>query len=134
MSKTRANFRIKQNIKYTDSSPEMALDSICEALGLGLAKGKEIQAPGFTLRPDRQIVDTNILLEADGRYHDSRIQNRKNDWRDDLLVKSGYRVLHIESELLVTHGLGNSRQFWPHVSTAISEFLLSDEAVKYLHA
>lgn len=132
--KTRAAFKIKQNEKLTNTTPEIALNEICSKLGLTLIRSTEVQVPGFTLRPDRRIADTDIILEADGPYHNTKIQGRKASWRDDLLVQSGYRVLHVESELLVCHGLEDSKRFHPYVATAITEFLLSDEKVKYLRA
>ena len=69
--KVRASYRIKQNEKLTNTTPEIALDEICEKLGLELIQGEEIQVPGFTLRPDRKIADTNVVLEALGPYRDS---------------------------------------------------------------
>jgi hypothetical protein len=134
MRGTRASYNIKKNEKFSDTSPEKALDSICEKLGLALIKGEEIQVPGFTISPDRKIAGTNVLLEADGIYHDTKIQRRKSSWRDDALVASGYRVLHIESELLVCHGLSDSDRFWPYVSVEIKKFIDSSEPTKYLRA
>jgi len=131
---TRASFKIKQNEKFTETSIEQALDQICAKLGLALVKGQQIQIPGFTISPDRQVAGTNVLLEADGIYHDTKIQRRKSSWRDDALVQSGYRVLHVESELLVCHGLGNSEMFHEYVSKEIKKFFDSSEPVKYLRA
>jgi hypothetical protein len=132
--KTRAAFKIKQNTKYENTTPELALDEICGKLGLVLISGKEIQVPGFTLKVDRQVQDTDVVFEALGPHHFTDIQRQKTSWRTDLLVQSGLRVLLIESELLVCHGLQDSRRFHPYVAIAISEFLLSDEKVKYLRA
>ena len=124
----------KKNIKLTDTSIEVALDEICKDAGIKLVKGAEVQVPGFTISPDRQILGTNILLECDGTYHTTKIQIRKSRWRDDLLVQAGYRVLHIESELLVTHGLGSSTQFHPYVLAQLKSFIASSEAIQYVRA
>ena len=124
----------KKNVKLSDTSIEVALDRICNEAGIKLVKGREVAVPGFTISPDRQVLGTNILIECDGAYHETRIQIRKASWRDDLLVSAGYRVFHIESELLVTHNLGDSDRFHPYVAKALKEFIASKESCKYLRA
>ena len=124
----------EKNVKLSDTSIEVALDRICNEAGIKLVKGREVAVPGFTISPDRQVLGTNILIECDGTYHTTQIQRRKSSWRDDLLIQAGYRIFHIESELLVTHGLGDTDQFHPYVLKALNEFIASNEKVHYLRA
>jgi very-short-patch-repair endonuclease len=102
--KTKAAYRIAQNnTKAEDTAPERAFEE--------LFAGKVIKPPPITItdpesvliydfKPDFQFIGTNVLVEIDGPYHRTKIQQRKTEWRDSRLLAMGYRVLHIDTELL----------------------------------
>jgi very-short-patch-repair endonuclease len=131
--KTRASYVIQKNLKASDTSLEKALDEIGEEMGLRLIPMLEINVKHekvtYTYRPDRRIDETDIILEADGPYHETEIQRRKTQRRDQTLFNElGVRTLHIPGSLLVAEGVGDSRKFWPYVKTKIKAFMESKES------
>lgn len=59
----------------------------------------------WTFNPDIQLTGTRTLIEVDGKYHDTPIQERKTEWRDNLLIKADYRIIHVDAELTETQNL-----------------------------
>jgi very-short-patch-repair endonuclease len=120
--KTRAAYRIKQNnmaAEYT--RPEVAFDSI---FGNRVTKPFPILLPsGWSACPDRQFIDTKILIEIDGEYHRTMKQESKGAWRDKQLEAMGYRVLHIDAELLLV------KKYHLYLRHKVEEFLKSDKPV-----
>ena len=53
------------------------------------------------LCPDFIFVGTNVLVAIDGPYHRTAYQQRKSKRQDEALNAKGFRVLHIDSELLM---------------------------------
>ncbi len=118
------SFMLKEHIKYSDTSIELALDQICvQLLNIKLVTPQPIWHEGKPIRPDRQIPNTNILLEADGYYHfASAKQLNKTKWRDEMLVSKGFRILHIPADVLLAEGVKDSKKFWQYVSEEIKKF------------
>jgi hypothetical protein len=82
----------------------------------------------WTLRPDRQIKDTNIVVQLDGPYHRTKRQQQKHNWRDGAIIANGYRVLHIDTELLTV------KRYWPFVKDEIAAFEMGKELVGHIYA
>ena len=135
MARTRADYRIQENIVYEDTAPELAFDELCKKLDI-LVEGhlKPILIDGWHVKPDRWIVHSDVVVEIDGPYHDTPIQRRKMEWRDDILNSRGLRVFHIPSELLIARNVGDSKKWWPWIAFALTEFIFSTEKVKRLIA
>lgn len=103
-TKTRKSYRLSQRIKYEDTKPELVVDALLADLrcypvlkGVGIDVRDE-EGKLWTIFPDKRI-DFNTMVEVDGIYHDTPIQRRKTVWRDGLLTKAGYRVIHVDAEL-----------------------------------
>jgi hypothetical protein len=135
MSRTRAAYRIQENIIYEDTAPELAFDALAKKLDI-LVEGhlKLILIDGWHVKPDRWIVHTDVVVEIDGPYHDTPIQKRKMEWRDSVLTSRGLRVFHVPSELLIAQGVRDSKKWWPWVALALTEFLFSKKKVERLIA
>ncbi len=129
--KTRAAYRIAQNnTKATDTAPELAFAE--------LFKGRVIKPPPITLtattipawvfRPDFQFIDTNVLVEIDGIYHRTKIQERKTRWRDSELLARGYRVLHIDAELCMV------ANYWGDTIRKTESFISGHRLTEHLYA
>ena len=136
---TRKAYRIKQNEKFSGTAPETAFADLCKANGITAIAQFTLPplvsfGETYSITADFRIGSSEVLVEVDGTYHTTKIQIRKSSWRDDLLVQSGYRVFHCESELLVCHNLGDSKRFWSYVLKALNEFIVSNEEVRYLKA
>lgn len=131
----RAAYRIAQNnTKTEDTAPELAFEKLFE--------GRVIKPPRITIhslepfdesesiylfKPDFQFIDTNLLVEIDGPYHRTPIQERKTRWRDSQLFAKGYRVLHIDSELLTT------KRYNAETVAKVEAFLRGNRQVEHLY-
>ena len=122
-----AMIRKRGATKLIDTKPELALQEICKKELIEFELGF-IQSyfgddgKSYEFKPDVRI-SSNILIEADGEYHDTAIQKRKTAWRDRSLIQMGYRVLHIPASLLVAEGVGDRKAYWPYVAMEIKRFI-----------
>lgn len=126
MAKTRAAYRLAQNnTKAEDTSLEEALEDIFPGL---LEKVEPIEckegSETWMIRPDRRIKGTNVLLEADGGYHESRRETQKSHWRDGLLLARGYRIVHIPRQLLETQA------YYGYVKQVVLSFVKGSRLVE----
>lgn len=123
--------------KFFDTRPELAFDELCSKVGIethGKLCRSSIYVDGWSIRPDRHIRGTNVVIEIDGPYHDTAIQRRKTEWRDEQMTSYGVRVFHIPSELLIAEGFRDRKRFWPYVLFALTDFLLSTDKVRRMVA
>lgn len=123
-TKTRKAYRIKQRAKYSETKPELIVFGILDTLRVSHTPHHPIVVEGFTFDPDTIVEPFGIALEesknagkiiveskrptvieVDGPYHRTRRQQQKTKWRDSLLNKAGYRIIHIPSELTETQKL-----------------------------
>ena len=82
----------------------------------------------WSLSPDRHFLNTNVLVQIDGVCHRTRRQEQKSKWEDELFNQNGFRVLHIDSGLLMV------KRYHPHVLKETEAFLRSDEKSRRLPA
>ena len=127
----RAAYRIKQNnlaAEYT--APEMAFAELFKGLVLKPPAIHTIAEDGgsWDFRPDFQFIDTNLLVEVQGKYHGTKKQERKTNWRNSQLLALGYRVLEIDAELLT------AKKHHLHVLQCTNAFLKGDRAKEHLYA
>ena len=118
--KTAAAFRIDQRNTVAESTrPELAFDGIFEKR---VDKPNPVQivddeGSKWSISPDRTFVGTNVLVQVDGVYHRTRRQERKTKWEDMALNEKGFRVLHIDAELLM------AQKWHPYVTQRVEAFL-----------
>ena len=94
--------------------PERVVGILLEELGFYLNRlvmPIEVQdnvGKYWTIKPDIQLTKSSTypltyaiktIVEVDGVYHDTPIQRKKTEWRDGLLTKAGFRVIHVDAEL-----------------------------------
>jgi hypothetical protein len=120
----------KNNIVAEFTRPEIAFDAL---FGNRVVQPLSIQivdneGSRWTLRPDRQFVGTVVLVQIDGVYHRTRRQQKKSEWEDRALNEKGFRVLHIDAELLMV------KRYHSDVVKVVESFLLSTQPVKRLPA
>lgn len=120
----------KNNTTAEYTRPEIAFDHM---FGNRVVKPLPIQivddeGSKWTLRPDRQFVGTVVLVQIDGVYHRTRRQQKKSEWEDAALNENGFRVLHIDTELLMT------KKYHPYVVDMTERFLKSSEPKRRLVA
>jgi hypothetical protein len=129
LKRTAAAYKIDQNnvvAEYT--RPEVAFDQI---FGHRVTKPLPIEIVDderskWTLSPDRHFLGTNVLVQIDGVYHRTRRQEQKSKWEDEALNERGFRVLHIDSGLLMV------KKYEAHIRQGVEAFLQSKEPSKRL--
>ena len=127
----RAAYRIKQNNlagEYT--APELAFADLFKGKVLKPPSVRVIDEEGnpWDFRPDFQFIDTNLLVEIQGRYHRTKKQEQKTRWRNSQLLALGYRVIEIDAELLTT------KKHHPHVVRCTLTFLNGNRLTEHLYA
>jgi len=120
----------KNNVVADYTRPEVAFDVL---FGNRVTKPLPIDITDddrgkWTLSPDRQMIGTNVLVQIDGPYHHTTRQEQKSKWEDELFNQNGFRVLHIDSGLLMV------KRYHPHVLKETEAFLRSDEKSRRLPA
>lgn len=110
--------------------PEVAFDRLFgnRVIRPGRVEIVDDEGSKWSLSPDRQFVGTVVLVQIDGVYHRTRRQQRKSEWEDRALNEKGFRVLHIDTELLM------AKKYHPDVIKAVESFLLSAEPTRRLPA
>ena len=116
----------KDLVKFAETGPEMQVKKILESLqvkvGFVFKHGTEafpltvvcLSDDGleqFDLHPDFIVqmpnkgatgfASTLKAVEVDGVYHFTDHQEKKRRWRDSLLLKHGYDVVHIDARLTI---------------------------------
>ena len=105
MRKTRAAYRIRQNLVLENTAPERFVQKILDELQIVYRLGETVNIfDGFAWwisHPDALIESRpcKVIIEVDGPYHQTKIQARKTRWRNAALNEKSYRVVHIPSEL-----------------------------------
>lgn len=132
----------KGNSRVEDTKPERVLQILVEEMNdrYCLEKGETIEIQDtdgkyWSIRPDFKFFRfggwgltlsykaTSILVEVDGIYHDTPIQRKKTEWRDGLLTKAGYRVIHIQA------GLTRNKVLQTYLKDALAEAIKSTKPV-----
>ena len=118
--------------------PERVVGILLEELGFylnHLVKPIETQddvGKYWTIKPDIQLTKSSTypltyaiktIVEVDGVYHDTPIQRKKTEWRDGLLTKAGYRVIHIQA------GLTRNKVLQTYLKDALAEAIKSTKPV-----
>ena len=142
MTRTRKAYRLSQRVKYEDTKPEQIVYNILHD-DLRLAPTKRtLEIDGYSITPDWLLLLTpeyfiarghdmnspTTLIEVDGIYHDSKLQQRKTRWRDGLLTQAGYRVIHVDAELT------KNKAYQTYLKDRLSEAILSQEKVVRIDA
>ena len=113
-NETQHWIKAKGHEKFSDTKPEKFVKEIMKEIydahfhfpedypfnalgGVGIDI-KDEDGELITLHPDLRY-DFNTIIETDGIYHDTPRQQSKTRWRDALLTRAGYRVIHIGSRL-----------------------------------
>ena len=147
MTRTRKAYRLSQRVKYEDTKPERVLQILVEEMNdrYWLNRGKTIEIQDmdgkyWSINPDFEFFKwcgwgltaywkkTGILVEVDGIYHDTPIQRKKTEWRDGLLTKAGYRVIHVDAELT------KNKVYQTYLKDKLAEAINSKEAIVRIDA
>lgn len=138
MSKTRKSYRLSQRVKYEDTKPEQVVGMMIAEVDYPPLNHPTIRIQNgyegtWVITPDFQLagmpggagiyVVKKVVVEVDGPYHDTPIQQRKTEWRDELLVKHGYRIIHVDSELT------KNKAYQTYLKDRLAEAILSQEKV-----
>jgi hypothetical protein len=127
----------KKNVKLSDTSLETDLDDLGKEYDIPFTRAptifvKELDGTPYGFRPDRAIAGTNILVEADGPYHESVIQRRKSAWRDAQLIASRFRVLHISGRLIQAENRGDLKAYWKYIAGEVNRFRAETTTIYYI--
>lgn len=131
MRKTRKAYVLYQRTKYEDTRPEIIFDGI---FGNRVFKPLPFQIMDlearkiYKVKPDRGFGGTNVLVEIDGPYHNTEIQQKKTKWRDNMIASYGHRIIHIDYQLLM------DSKYHSYVVKGCEEFLASDKPIDRLVA
>jgi hypothetical protein len=127
----RAAYKIKQrNTKVENTAPEIEFGKLFAGLvikppSINIAiEGSQLF---YSFNPDFQFIGTNLLVEIDGPYHRTKKQESKTRWRDSELFAKGYRVLHIDSELLMR------KKYHEGMIDKVMAFKKGDRQVEHLY-
>lgn len=118
--KTSAASVIDRNNTVAEfTRPEIAFDAL---FGNRVVKPLPIEIidderSKWSLSPDRMFIGTNVMVQIDGVYHRTRRQEQKSRWEDEALNEKGFRVLHIDSQLLM------AKKYHPYVVDETESFL-----------
>ena len=128
--KTAASFKIDQrNVSGEYTRPEIAFDAM---FGNRVTKPLPLHVKDerseWSLSPDRMFIGTNVFVQIDGPYHRTVRQEQKSKWEDGLFNQNGFRVLHIDSGLLLPV------QYRQYVRFEVEKFLKGTEPVRRLAA
>jgi hypothetical protein len=119
----------KNNVVADYTRPEVAFDvlfgnRVTKPLPLHVKEERS----EWSLSPDRMFIGTGVFVQIDGPYHRTVRQEAKSKWEDELFNQNGFRVLHIDSGLLMV------KRHHPHVLKETEAFLRSDEKSRRLPA
>lgn len=89
----------KGHEKFSDTKPEQFVQSILDKSGVMWAKAFKFTQDKFTLTADIFVPTGLTVIEVDGDYHRTALQERKTRWRDEAINKHGFRVVHVDSRL-----------------------------------
>ena len=125
--------------KFAETGPEMGVKVVLEELqakiGFTFKHGNQgfplsvvCESDGkdgaFTLHPDFIVEmpqpcwgQPQKVVEVDGIYHFTHWQQKKRRWRDSLLLKHGYDVIHIDARLAI--GKWRQRELKPMLLKAL---------------
>ncbi len=101
--------------------PEMAFDSIFGhrvTKPLPIVVAMDEDGSEHKLTPDRMFIGTNVLVAIDGPYHFTEYQQRKTRRQDLALNAKGYRIIHVDSPLLMVE------KYHDYVGQKVLYFLL----------
>lgn len=113
---------VNNNTKLADTKPELIVQAILEqmqqrigftfkhgteAFPLSIACKADGSDESFTFHPDfivsmpRNCTTGQLdkAIEVDGVYHFTAFQEKKRRWRDSLLLKQGFDVIHIDARV-----------------------------------
>jgi very-short-patch-repair endonuclease len=84
-----------ENYTPTESDLETAFVALCRSFGIEEPERQQqfdIQIAGI-VRVDFLYARAKVVVEIDGRWHDSPLQRRADRWRDNEFAALGYRVI-----------------------------------------
>ncbi len=102
--------------KYAETGPEnfcrLALEHIQARIGFTFKYGTEafplsISCGEYTMHPDfivsmpRTMTNGQLekVVEVDGVHHFTNHQERRRRWRDSLIIKQGFDIVHVDARL-----------------------------------
>lgn len=94
----------RNNVVAEYTRPEIAFDSLFGhrvTKPLPIVVMEDEDGSKHSLCPDRTFIGTNVLVAIDGPYHWTERQQAKIRRQDLALNGKGYRVLHIDTPLLM---------------------------------
>ena len=124
--------KAKGHEKFSDTKPEQLFQMFADWLGWKVTAGEPVWSEGMRLRPDFDMIlgsppsRLEIVILIDGNYHFTTIQEKKDRWRDELYVKAGKRVIHIDAGVV-------DRKYWGFLRYQFHAAVLSKEPAVYIH-
>lgn len=133
----------KGNSKVKDTKPERVVGIFLEELGFYLnhlvspIEAQDDVGKYWTITPDIQLTTSSVyplshviktIVEVDGVYHDTPIQRKKTEWRDGLLTKAGFRVIHVDAELT------KNKVYQTYLKDKLAEAINSKEVIVRIDA
>ncbi len=144
-NKNQTSFWIgeKGHIKFAETGPEnfckQALEHVQARLGFTFRYGTEafplsIVCGDYTMHPDfivsmpRAFTNGQLekVVEVDGVYHFTKWQERKTRWRDSLIIKQGYDMIHVDARLC-------QKTYRQHLQGELARALQSRLQVQVIH-
>lgn len=125
--KTRANYRIKQHLVYSDTSIERFVRDVLDELQIQHQEGREILAydgtMSWTFRPDILIPSKPLetIVEVLGPYHSTARQVRKTLWRSVAIARER-RLILVPFEIC-------TNRFRSYLKSELVKALISSERI-----
>ena len=82
----------------------------------------------YDFKPDFQFIWTNVLVPIQGPYHRTKRQQSKDRWRNSCLLALNYRVIEIDTELIMT------KRYNAEMVAKVEAFLKGNRLSEHLYA